>query len=75
MPVRHRRSGGQGTAPPGQPSESSQLALELAESYLQHGETEVARRYVDEVLATGSEAHAMRARQLLKKLSDESSAV
>ncbi|MYB34421.1 MAG: hypothetical protein F4X92_04740, partial [Gammaproteobacteria bacterium] len=42
----------------------ARLALDLAESFLQQGETEIASRYIDEVLEEGSEEQKEHARQL-----------
>ncbi|MCY4313157.1 MAG: hypothetical protein OXD44_05580 [Gammaproteobacteria bacterium] len=50
------------------------LGLDLAESFFQQGEREIAHRYIDEVLEEGSEKQKEQARQLMGRFSKESSA-
>lgn len=52
---------------------SASLALDLAESFFQQGEREIASRYIDEVLEEGSEKQKEHARQLMGRFSADSS--
>ncbi|MCY4051016.1 MAG: hypothetical protein OXE41_05515 [Gammaproteobacteria bacterium] len=49
--------------------DSLDLALELAEYFLQQGEKDIASRYISEVREAGSEKQKEQAKQLMERLS------